>query len=145
MANRNRGESLTWLGFLWRAVFAVALVLLTYNPSHYSYFHWLKAAMSNSTFGPEHAVAGILLIGAWGFFLHATFQSLGTFGLVLWTALFAALVWWLVDAGVLLADSVTTITWIALVCLSLLLAIGMSWSHIRRRLTGQVDVDEAEH
>jgi len=63
----------------------------------------------------------------------------------MWIALFAALVWWLIDAGVLLADSVTTITWIALVSLSLLLAVGMSWSHIRRRLTGQVDVDEVEH
>jgi hypothetical protein len=119
-------------------------VLLTYNPSQYSYFHWLKAAISSGTFGPEHAVAGILLIGGWGFFLHATLQSLGTFGLVIWISLFAAIVWWLVDAGILLTDSVTTFTWIVLVSLSLLLAVGMSWSHIRRRLTGQVDVDEVE-
>ena len=27
---------------------------------------------------------------------------------------------------------------------SLLLATGMSWSHIRRRLTGQLDVDDVE-
>jgi hypothetical protein len=39
---------------------------------------------------------------------------------------------------------VSTLTWIVLVGLSLLLAVGMSWSHIRRRLTGQVDVDEVE-
>ena len=45
MSNRGRGESLTWFGFLWRAVFAVALVLITYNPSEYSYFHWLKSAI----------------------------------------------------------------------------------------------------
>ena len=144
MSNRGRGESLTWFGFLWRAVFAVALVLITYNPSEYSYFHWLKSAISSSTFGPEHAVVGILLIGGWGFLLHATLQSLGTFGLVIWIALFAAIVWWLVDAGVLRTDSVSTLTWIVLVGLSLLLAVGMSWSHIRRRLTGQVDVDEVE-
>jgi hypothetical protein len=25
-----------------------------------------------------------------------------------------------------------------------ILAIGISWSHIRRRMTGQVDVDEVE-
>jgi hypothetical protein len=144
-ATRSRGESLTVLGFVWRALFAVALVMLTYNPSQYSYFHWLRSAISGGTFGPAHAVAGILLIGGWAFFLHATFQSLGAFGLVLWTALFAALIWWLVDLGILLADSVSTMTWISLVCVSLLLAIGMSWSHIRRRLTGQVDVDEGEH
>ena len=28
--------------------------------------------------------------------------------------------------------------------LSLILAVGLSWSHIRRRLTGQVDVDDLE-
>jgi hypothetical protein len=35
-------------------------------------------------------------------------------------------------------------TWIALLCLSGLLAIGMSWSHVRRRLTGQIDVDAVD-
>jgi hypothetical protein len=125
-------------------MFAVALVLLTYNPSHYSYFHWVKDAIAGGELGPEHAVAGLLLIGGWAFLLNATLQALGTFGLVLCAALFAALVWWLIDAGILLADSVSTITWIVLVCLSLLLAVGMSWSHIRRRLTGQVVVDDVE-
>ncbi|MGB5773274.1 MAG: DUF6524 family protein [Sedimenticolaceae bacterium] len=31
-----------------------------------------------------------------------------------------------------------------LVLLSAILAVGMSWSHIRRRLTGQIDVDEVD-
>jgi hypothetical protein len=34
--------------------------------------------------------------------------------------------------------------WVSMVCLALLLAIGMSWSHVRRRMTGQVDVDDVE-
>ena len=28
--------------------------------------------------------------------------------------------------------------------LALILAVGLSWSHIRRQLTGQVDVDDVE-
>ncbi len=32
--------------------------------------------------------------------------------------------------------------WLSLVVLAVLLGIGLSWSHVRRRLTGQVDVDE---
>jgi hypothetical protein len=32
--------------------------------------------------------------------------------------------------------------WIAIVCVALLLALGLSWSHLWRRLTGQVDTDD---
>jgi len=41
-------------------------------------------------------------------------------------------------------DNVGAMTWVVLVIVSLLLAIGMSWSHIRRRLTGQVDIDDVD-
>ena len=36
-------EKLTFTGFLLRAAFALALVLLTYNPSGYSFAHMLQA------------------------------------------------------------------------------------------------------
>jgi hypothetical protein len=35
-----------------------------------------------------------------------------------------------------------TIGWIALVALAVTMAVGVSWSFVNRRLTGQVDVDE---
>ncbi|MEL7043681.1 MAG: DUF6524 family protein, partial [Pseudomonadota bacterium] len=41
-------------------------------------------------------------------------------------------------------EATGALTWIALLVLSLLLGLGMSWSHIRRRLTGQIDVDDVE-
>jgi hypothetical protein len=91
-----------------------------------------------------HAVVGIVLLAGWVVFLRATFQSLGVLGLLLGAAFFAALVWLLVDFGLLATDSVSTMTWVTMVCLALLLAIGMSWSHVRRRMTGQVDVDDVE-
>ena len=34
--------------------------------------------------------------------------------------------------------------YIVLIMVSLVLATGMSWSHIRRRLTGQLDVDDVD-
>jgi hypothetical protein len=34
--------------------------------------------------------------------------------------------------------------WIGLVMVATILAIGMSWSHVRRRLTGQADVDDVD-
>ena len=52
----------------------------------------------------------------------------------------AAIVWLLIDLDVLAADSGSAIAWISLVCLAALLAIGLSWAHIWRRLTGQVEL-----
>ncbi len=140
--NKVRDASLTLMGFVWRLLFAIVLVLVTYNPSGYSYSNWLFTAISNGEFGPQHAVIGVVLLGGWLVLLRATSQSLGFLGLLVCTAFMATLVWWLVDAGWLAAGSLTAIAWISLVCLAFLLAIGMSWSHIRRRLTGQYDVDE---
>jgi hypothetical protein len=124
--------------FLARWLFAVALVFGTYNPSDFSYFNWVMARTGE--FGPVMAMAGIALLIAWIVFLRATLESLGLLGIVLGGALFACLIWWLIDIEVLSLDSPSELTWIILLVLSLILASGMSWSHIRRGLTGQVDV-----
>jgi len=36
----------------------------------------------------------------------------------------------------------SALSWVVLVCIAALLAIGLCWSHIWRRLTGQFEVDE---
>ena len=140
----SRAAGIGFLGFAWRALFALVLVFVTYNPSQVSYYHWVRGALGAGSFGAVHAVLGIVLLAGWVVFLRATFQSLGVLGLLLGAAFFAALVWLLVDLGWLATDSVPTMTWVVLVCLSLLLAVGMSWSHVRRRISGQVDVDDVE-
>jgi Family of unknown function (DUF6524) len=65
-------------------------------------------------------------------------------GVVLAAAFFAALIWLFVSWGWISLSNTGALTWIALLLLSLVLAAGMSWSHIRRRLTGQADVDEVD-
>ena len=69
---------------------------------------------------------------------------LAAVGLILAFAFFGALLWLVIDAGIVPTDSVEAITWIVLVLLALVLAVGISWSHVRRRLTGQYDTDELE-
>ena len=128
--------------FFLRWLFALALVFGTYNPSEISYFHWVSG--NSSDFGPVMALVGLLLLISWIIFLRASFQSLGLLGLSLWAAVFGCIIWLLIDRGLLSLESTGAITWIILVVLSLTLATGMSWSHIRRRLTGQVDVDELD-
>ncbi len=135
-------KGLTWSGFLLRFGAAFILVFSTYNPSGYSYYHWVSRNLTD--LNPLMALAGILLLIGWSIYLRATARSLGVFGLLLAGAFFGAILWLVIDWGLVHVDSVTAITYIILVIMCGILAIGISWSHIRRRMTGQVDVDEVE-
>jgi hypothetical protein len=128
--------------FLGRWLFGAALVFGTYNPTSFSYISWVFA--EGAEFGPVIALVGVALLIAWIVYLRATFLSLGLLGIALGTALFGCFIWLFVDLGWLSLDSTGAITWVALLLISLILALGMSWSHIRRRLTGQFDVDDIE-
>lgn len=130
-----------FLSFLWRFIATLALVLLTYNPSDFSYVDWLRAISPENPLGPEHFVVGVVLLIGWVILLAATHRSLGTFGLILGAALLGGVVWLLMDIGWLNIETVSSATWVALVCISALLAVGLSWSHVWRRLTGQFEVD----
>jgi len=57
--------------------------------------------------------------------------------------IFAAFIWVLADWGWLDPARPTVFAWVALVALGLVLGVGLSWSLVRRRLTGQVDVEES--
>ena len=130
--------------FVWRFLASLGLVLATYNPTGYSYFHWIRTGMSASTLGPEHFVVGILLFIGWMILLGATQRSLGGIGVFLVGALLAGLVWLAIDLGLLSLDSTSATTWVVLICVALALAIGLSWSHVWRRLTGQFEVDDGD-
>ena len=135
-------KPITVQGFLLRFLFALLLVMLTYNPSEYSYFHWLKNNFSN--FDPLLALAGISLIIGWVIYLRATLRSLGFIGLTLAALFFAAILWLLIDWGWLGLENVTVMNWVILVLISAVLAVGISWSHFRRKISGQVDADDVD-
>lgn len=129
-------------GFLLRLVAALVLVLATYNPTDWSFVDWVQKAMAEGSLGPEHLLVGIVIVIGWTVYGAASIRSLGLLGLILGGAFFAALVWLLIDFGILSAGSAESVIWITLVCLAALLAIGVSWSHIWRRVTGQLEVDD---
>ena len=135
-------KGITGTGFLLRLLAAAILVFATYNPSGKSYYHWISENISSPT--PLLALAGVLLLIGWTVYLRATSRSLGAFGLFLAAAFFGVLVWMVIDWGWVDADSIDKLTWIFQIILVGVLAIGITWSHIRRRVTGQVDVDEVE-
>jgi hypothetical protein len=135
-------EGFDVMGLLWRLVFAMALVLLTFNPTGHSYYHWLADGFPSVQ--PAEAVAGIALLIAWVFFVRSTLAAIGTLGLVLMAAFFAAVVWWVVSKGWLDVGDRRAMAWVVLVAVGLVLGVGMSWSHVRRRLSGQAAVDRVD-
>nr|PZN82672.1 MAG: hypothetical protein DIU57_11215 [Pseudomonadota bacterium] len=130
--------------FLLRLILSAVLVLLTFNPTKFSYLHWVQRSFVDSRLGPAHALAGVVVLAGWVILLRAASRSLGMGGFLIGAAFFGTLVWFLISLGWLTIDARSTITWIALICLSALMAIGLSWSHVRRRLTGQFDVDDVD-
>ena len=130
------------VSFIARFIFAAVLVFGTYNPTDYSYLGWVFS--EGTEFGPVPALLGVVLAIGWIIFLRASFNALGPLGIILGTALFSCVIWLLVDQGWLSLDATGAITWLALTLVALLLAVGMSWAHIRRRLSGQYSVDDVD-
>ncbi len=135
-------QRFNFFDFLLRLLAAMVLVFATYNPSGYSWFHWISNATDR--FDPLILFSGVVLLIGWVIYLRATARSLGIFGIILALAFVASLIWVLVDFGLLSLSNPTFFHYIVLFVLSLVLAAGMSWSHIRRRMTGQLDVDDIE-
>ncbi len=135
-------EAFTPLGFLLRLLAAIVLVLCTFNPTGYSYIHWVAVVFPHVT--PIQAIVGIVLLIGWIVYLTATMRSIGFIGVVIALAFFAAVVWLIASWGWLDPHNSNAMTWAVLVICAMILAVGISWSHIRRRLSGQADVDEVE-
>jgi hypothetical protein len=140
----------TWTGFLLRLLFALALVYASYNPEGYSYFHWIQASINHNETGILGSnalkfVAGILLLIGWVIYVNATRNSLGVSGVILILALSGGLIWLFAELNLFNPDNIRAIVHLTEFVLALILALGMSWSHISRRLTGQIDVDEHHH
>src|SRR5690606_12461012 len=110
----------------------------------FSFVNWVVESVEQRRAGAAQAFAGVVVLIGWVFVLRATYRSLGKLGLFLGAAFFGTFVWFLISLGVLRIGSDMMVTWVALVCLSGLLGVGLAWSHIRRRLTGQIDVDDVD-
>jgi len=135
-------KNFSFTSFLIRFVLAVVLVFATYNPSGYSWYHWVMQAADK--LDPLLALSGVLLLIGWVIYLRATVRSLGAIGTLLAIAFFAALIWAMIDYNVLSVENIEALTYVVLVMLAAIMATGMSWSHIRRRMSGQLDVDEVD-
>lgn len=129
----------SYSSFVVRWLIALFLVLATYNPSGYSYVHWVLQLTTD--LWAFKMLAGILLLVIYLLFWLATLRALGWPGIAIAAALSGAVTWALADLGALDALG-PTLPMVALIVLANVLAIGVSWSHIRQRISGQVDSND---
>ena len=130
------------MGFFIRWVVAFVLLAATFNPTEWNYVRWATANWSADL--PLAILIGLVLLVGYVIYLRATLRSIGLFGMLLVLALVASIVWVAWDFGWIDLDDPTANTWIGLCALSLVLGTGLSWSIIRRRLSGQADVDDVD-
>jgi hypothetical protein len=133
---------LTFGGLLGRLLASLVLVLATYNPTGMSFVSWIEGNFPHIQ--PIQAVVGIVLLAVWIFFAHATWRSLGTLGVALGLAFFAAIIWLVSSWGWLNSPSHSALIWIALLFIACMLTLGLSWALIRVRVSGQAVVEEVD-
>lgn len=129
-------------GFLLRWLFAFVLLALTYNPTEWNFVRWAMTGWDSRM--SLVVLSGLLLGICYIIYLRATLRSIGAFGMALVLALLGALLWVLYDFGLLSLDNRNLNVWLGLVALSVVLGVGLSWSHVRRALSGQSDMDDVD-
>ncbi len=131
------------MGFFLRWLFAFGLLAATFNPTQWNYVRWSMESFASEL--PLTVLTGLLLIIGYIIYLRATLRSIGGLGMFLVLAVVASLLWVLIDWGVLALGNQSLNVWIGIFALSVVLGIGMSWSYVRRALTGQFDVDDTDN
>lgn len=130
------------MAFIIRWVFALVLLAATYNPTRFNFVEWAMANYSEQL--PLTVLFALILLVAYIVFITAVLRGIGAFGVILLLAVVGALVWVLFDFGLISLQNPGVNTWIALLGLSFVLAVGMYWGILWRRISGQVEVDEGD-
>ncbi|QEE37242.1 hypothetical protein FTO60_04915 [Octadecabacter sp. SW4] len=130
------------MGFVLRWLFAFVLLAATYNPTQWNFLRWSMANYQTQL--SVTVLAALVLLVGYIIYLRATLRSIGGLGMFLVLAVVAALLWVGYDMGWLSFQNPSANTWIGLTAMSLVLGVGLSWSHVRRRLSGQADMDDVD-
>lgn len=130
------------MGFLLRWLGAFVLLAAIFNPTDWNYVRWAQGAWGSQT--PMIVFLGLILAVVAMVYLVATMRSIGILGVIIIAAIFAAGLWVLTDWGLIGLQNSALNTWLGILVLSLILGVGMSWSILRQRLSGQQTTDEVD-
>tara|TARA_R110002073_G_scaffold87564_14_gene207918 strand:+ start:3566 stop:3964 length:399 start_codon:yes stop_codon:yes gene_type:complete len=130
------------MAVLIRWLIAFVLLAATWNPTDWNFSRW--AVENWETQLPLAVLGALVLVVVYIVYLRATLRSIGPIGMALVAAVFGALIWVLIDWGWLETGNSVINQWLGIVLASLVLGIGLSWSILRRRISGQVDIDDVD-
>lgn len=130
------------MGFLLRWVCAFALLAASYNPTQWNFYQWVQTGWQTQL--PLTILFALILLVGYIIYLRATLRSIGVFGLLLVLAVVGTAIWVLFDFGWISLANPTMNSWLAITLLSFVLAVGLGWSIVRRRISGQADVDDVD-
>lgn len=134
MAQRN---SFGIKAFATRFLYLLVLIFLTYNPSNYSFIDWMQYELTPLSIG-----SGIILTILWCVLLWFVYLGSGWIGLLMSTIVISLLLWMAKDIGFIHFNNTLINVIIAEISLALLFTLGLSWAHIRRRISGQLSTDD---
>lgn len=130
------------MGILLRFLGAFGLLAATYNPTQWNYIRWVDANWPAQM--PLAIFLGLLLVVGFLIYVMSTMRAIGTLGVLMIAAILGAGLWVLTDWGVLSLENRNLNTWLGLIGLAVIMGLGLSWSIIRQRLSGQATVDEVQ-
>jgi hypothetical protein len=125
----------TWASFFIRWLAITALVFATYNPSGYSYLHWLMEWQQEQL--ALKAAVGFLIAGLFWLMLVAAWLVLRLVGVLLVAAIVLSLMLTVWQLELIPATS-ASVQFLLLTMFATALTFAVSYGHIRFRLTGQV-------
>jgi hypothetical protein len=129
----------TAISVLLRWLIALFGVFATYNPSGYSYYHWLTRDDISVSL---RVLAGVALLIFYVVYLRATLRSLGPIGIGLAVSLFGSIAWLLAQWRVVDLSLPDELSVVSLAIAASVLGVGMSWSAVRYRISGQYDSED---
>jgi len=121
-------------------VYSALLVLGTYNPSGVSVWHWLSRAADWGRMWPVYVVVGLVLAGLWLLFLTSIRKSMSIGGISLIVLIVALLCYLPVHFDTVHVTQ-SSITWLVLCGLIVVVGFGGSFARLRFYLFGQRSVD----
>jgi hypothetical protein len=123
------------LGVLVRTLACFFLVFATWNPSGYNFVWW--ATHDPGATASEIAAAGAALFGLYVFFGRIAWLSLGPDGITASLGILFAGYLTLYEFNIIDLWQRETFIYVILATVSFVLAIGMVWSLLKRRISGQ--------
>jgi hypothetical protein len=130
------------MGIFLRFLGAFALLAATYNPTQWNYVRWVNLNWPDQM--PLALFLGLVLLVGYLVYVMSTLRSIGPLGVLLTAAILGAGLWVLIDWGILSLTNATLNTWLGLFALAVIIGLGLSWSIIRQKLSGQATVDEVQ-